>query len=112
MTEGPPREFLEPWWRPDAAGLAAMDAELARELEFNPRHPLHGVKARAVARRTDCDDVLFELEGHFRLAIVHFTWSRSPETAPQWPETTLFASWSEWVSLMNKDHQEWAKVGG
>ena len=76
MIEGPSREFLEPWWQPDAADLAAIDAELARELEFNLHHPLHGVKCRAIARRTDCDDVLFKLEGHdSRLAVVHLTWS-------------------------------------
>ena len=109
MSDEPPSEFLEPWLVPGADNLAAMEAELAREMRFNPRHPLNSVTARAVARRADCDDVLFEITGHESLlAVVHLTWSQSPETRPACPDTTLFASWAEWTATMKRDHEEWS----
>lgn len=109
MSDGPPPELLEPWFVPDAENLAAMEAELAREVRLNPRHPLHSVKVRAVVRRADCDDVLFELTGHESLlAVVHLTWSQSPETRPTCPDTTLSASWAEWIAAMKRDHEEWS----
>ena len=78
-------------------------------MEFNPRHPFHAVKARAVAKRDDCDDVLFELSGHESLlAVVHLTWSQRSETIPTHPNTTLFASWAEWIAAMKRDHEEWS----
>jgi hypothetical protein len=105
---GPPNAFLEPWYESSAAAVVALKRELERELALNPRHPLYSVKARALAQRGDCDDVLFELAGHaYQLAVVHLTWSQSPETRPAWPATTLFASWADWISAMERDHEGW-----
>jgi len=68
-------------WRPlndpEAAQLAA---ELGRELVDG--HPLHGREARVVARRDDCDDVAFEVEGA-GLCVVHLTWTGPGD--PRWP---------------------------
>ena len=48
-------------------------AELQREL--SPEHPLFGQRFIAVARRFDCDDALFRIEGApERFAVVHLTW--------------------------------------
>jgi hypothetical protein len=108
VSDEPPSEFLEPWCVPGAEHLAAMEAELARELKPNLRHPLHSVSVRAIARRQDRDDVLFALNNHgCRLAVVHLTWSQGTETNSQWPATTMFASWSQWTESMKRDHEEW-----
>ena len=108
MSDEPPSEFLEPWFVPGVDNLAAMEVELARELRLNLRHPLHSVSARAVARRQDPDDVLFALNNHgSRFAVVHLTWSQGAETNPEWPAIALFASWSQWIESMKRDHEEW-----
>jgi hypothetical protein len=64
VSDEPPSEFLELWFVPGADNLAAMEAELARELRLSLRHPLHSLKAHAIARRQDRDDVLFEIDNH------------------------------------------------
>src|SRR5262249_7584976 len=78
----------------------------------NLRHPLHSLKAHAIARRQDRDDVLFEINDHgFKLAVVHLTWRQVTETNPKWPATALFASWSQWIESMKRDHEEWSLQG-
>ncbi len=95
-------DWLPPWLPADVG----FEEELARELR--PGHPLYGVKAVSVARRTDNDDVLFALFGHSsRFAVVHLTWSSRPEPSPEWPATVFFASLEEWIEQgMRKDHVE------
>lgn len=67
-------------WSPvGGADAAALERELARELPA--AHVLKRERGRAVARRIDCDDVAFELDG--RCCIVHLTWNG--ETNPSWP---------------------------
>ncbi|MFJ3610414.1 hypothetical protein [Streptomyces hydrogenans] len=81
-----------PWWVPDD-GMDGFDLELHRELSHG--HPLHGVKATAVARCEGCDDVLFSIANQpFPWAVVHLTWTGREERAP-WPMTTPLASLSE-----------------
>lgn len=83
-------ELKEPWVRVDYEGL---EKQLEREL--SPRHPLYGVEAKAVARRTFDDDVLFELTGHsHKLAQVHLTWGGIQ--TPPWPGTEFYRTWAEW----------------
>jgi len=72
----------------------SLEAELRRELK--PGHPLFGLPARAIARRSDQDDVLFKLlDGTGRVAEVHLTWARNEK--PPWPRVELFASLAEWI---------------
>ena len=82
-------EWLPPWEPTDED----FGVELAREV--GPGHPLFDRPTVAVARRVDCDDVLFWLPaGPAALAVVHLTW-RGNESArrngqgrgctPQWP---------------------------
>src|SRR5262249_535953 len=105
VSDQRPSDFLEPWFVPGADNLAAMEAELA----LNLPHPLHSLKAHAIARRQDRDDVLFEINDHgFKLAVVHLTWRQVTETNPKWPATALFASWSQWIESMKRDHEEWS----
>ncbi len=70
-------ELLDPWYAltNDGSGLVA---ELNRELSKHSE--IYGLKAKAIARRDDCDDVLFEIEGRQeKLAVVHLTWSGKTE---------------------------------
>ena len=97
-------EWLEPW---DAVTSGQeLEGQLRREV--GPGHPLHGIAARTLARRGDCDDVLFALEdGTGRVAVVHLTWTRSPPEQPPWPSTRLYASLEEWARTgMAEDHAD------
>jgi len=88
-------EILPPWTVLPDDRAAALTTLLSRDL---PRgHALYRMTLRAVASRTDQDDVLFELESSsMRLAVVHMTWR--VETDPQWPSTNLFCDWQEWAA--------------
>ena len=88
-------EILLPWRTiSDSANAEHLSAELSTEL--SPKHPLYGLKAKAVANRIDRDDVLFEVDGGTApLAVVHLT--RREESDPHWPSARLFGSWERWV---------------
>src|ERR1700740_2471018 len=70
-------EILPPWTVLPDDRSAALTTRLHRDL---PRgHALYGMTLRAVASRTDQDDVLFELESSpMRLAVVHMTGAWKP----------------------------------
>ena len=70
-------EFIPPW----VFCGPGFEGELKRESRFG--HVLHRVSAQSVARRLDCDDVLFSLQNHKEpLAVVHLTWAKF-EATPQ-----------------------------
>ena len=95
-------EFLEPWFQCSGSGLVD---ELRRELP--PGHVLANVEVSVVARRHDCDDVLFTLnDGSGRLALVHLTWSQAKETIPVFPATRIFLGLNMWLETMRADHAE------
>jgi hypothetical protein len=93
----PPHVRLEQPWQavsPDRA--SRLTSQLQREL--SKEHVLSGVKTRAVAMRTNRDDVLFELIDHVSpLAVVHLTWSQKAQSDARWPTTHFFANWDDWV---------------
>jgi len=97
-------ELLEPWFAVTSEALQLED-ELAAEL--GPRHPLRGRNMRAIARRHDCDDVLFVSVDEPRVvAVVHLTYSNRPELDSRWPSTTSFDSMQDWIeSGMRPDHE-------
>lgn len=69
-------------------------------LEVGPGHPLEGVASRAIARRTDCDDLVLELEtGEY--AVVHLSWVGHVEQPP-WPATELYPS----IEVLLRDHYD------
>ena len=86
-------KWLAPWHPiQDAEAERVLAQELRAEL--SKRHVLHGIAVRAVGRRQDCDDVLFELlHGSGRFAVVHLTYSQHPEPDPRWPDTTVYDNW-------------------
>jgi hypothetical protein len=100
--EIPASQWLDPWIPVSSGG--ALERELAMELPS--RHILKGVHLRAIARRTDNDDVLFQLTGHEKpLAVVQLTYRH--ESDAQLPWTVLFDSWEDWVeNCMQPDHED------
>lgn len=98
-------QFRVPWHRTDQS----LHDELRREL--SPQHQLYGVTARAVARRQDNDDVLFELFGNGApadFAVVHLTWSAQPDQFPSFPSTELYPTFAQWVAdCMTLEADDW-----
>lgn len=83
-----------------------MERELRRELSAG--HPLHNLPARTLARRQDCDDVLFAVDdGTERVAVVHLTWTQNPPAFPPFPWSVLYPSLAAWAAEgMRADHEE------
>ncbi len=69
----------------------ALEAELKREAA--PGHLLHSVDVTALARRNDCDDVLFGLNGSASVAVVHLSYGKAEAL---WPQTQVFSSLEQW----------------
>jgi len=103
-------ELKEPWLLIEERSVDATGAELRREV--GPRHVLKGKKVRALARRQDCDDVLFAIEdGSNTFAVVHLTYSRKEESDPQWPSTQIFSSLEDWCTkCMIPDHEDFTSA--
>jgi hypothetical protein len=96
-----------PWREVDPKNVENLSRELVRE--GGPQHVLFGKKARAVAVRQDCDDVLFAIEGVTpTYAVVHLTWIMKTETDPKFPSTDIYPSLEEWRRLcMVPDAEDW-----
>jgi hypothetical protein len=103
-----PADVAPPWTAIN--GSAALEAEFQRELRDD--HPLHGARARAIARRDDCDDVLFALEdGPAAFAVVHLTWSGKVEPDARSPAFESYETLADWRrSRMKRDHEEWSQA--
>ena len=88
-------EFLPPWVQVGAFAIA-LEEELQREIV--PGHALFGLPTRAIAQRTDCDDVLFEvLVPEHRYAVVHLSWRGQREEDARWPHTEFFLTFEDWI---------------
>jgi hypothetical protein len=100
-------KWLEPWF--EVTGPDNAPDELKRETCQG--HPLHGVAVRVVARRQDCDDVLFELlDGSNRVAVAHLSYQR--EHDPKWPECHMYTNLADWIdNCMNPDNADWSCDG-
>ena len=99
--------WSEPWTPIFDPGLAnGLVSELKKET--GPKHPLFGRDARAIARRLDCDDVLFVVEpDEYSFAVVHLTWRGGEEPDPLWPSTELFRNWDDLhKGRLMADHKE------
>ena len=101
-----PIEWLEPWQRLEGSSEGFV-GELQKEI--SPQHVLHGLTVVAVARRIDCDDVLFAtVDPAMLLAVVHLTWAGRMESDRRWPHTTGYKSWEDWSQrCLLPDHQEY-----
>ena len=99
-------DWLIPWHPvEDASERRTLLAELQRELPS--AHILSGVQTIPIARRHDCDDVLFALADD-RVAVVHLTWSGRTEPLPELPWTVVFDSLNRFVDdNMKPEHEQW-----
>jgi hypothetical protein len=97
--------MLEPWLPLKDEERTGLERELTKEMR--PDHVLSGADCRAVARRCDCDDILFETNSkRGSLVVVHLTWSGKPDQYPQWPSTRFFDSWEDFKEReMLPEHQ-------
>jgi len=91
------------WGEIGVHGHAGLERELA--LEMGPGHPLRDRAGRALMRRGDCDDVLFAVRNSPEVALVHLTWTSSPER-PGFPWTTVFASMLDWYDDVENEAVE------
>jgi len=102
------QSFIEPWNAieeyPPSVGIAL---EREAHIELAEDHPLHGFKLKAVARREDCDDVLFQIAESDTVAVVHLTWSGKLERSP-WPRAKIYESMEAFsVQRMEVDASNW-----
>lgn len=87
--------WLDPW-EPVTGSGDPFVRELRRELSEG--HALHGVPLVAVARRMECDEVLFATSDvDMPLAVVHLTWRSQAESDPRWPHTATYEGWRDWI---------------
>jgi hypothetical protein len=83
--------FKSPWKSIHPPLGLELTAELKKEI--NEGHPLFGEKVIAIARRVDCDDVLFSIiNSEGRLAVVHLTWSEKRKESTDWPAVDFYES--------------------
>lgn len=103
-------KWLEPWEPVKDSGEVFV-IELRKE--FANQHVLFDVPVKAIARHIGCDDVLFATgDPENPLAVVHLTWASRTESDPQWPYTTLYNNWQDWIERrLLPDHREYLGVG-
>jgi len=96
-------KFLPPWMRIVSKG--SLEKELAKEL--SSEHKLYGKKVKAIGKREDNDDVLFEI-GDKEMAVVHLTWRGKKEGSPNFPITKIFKHWTEvYEKVIIEDNREY-----
>jgi len=100
-------EFQAPWASileyPSGNGAALA---LEAHKEIGAEHPLAGAVLETIARRADCDDVLFEVNGGPIVAVVHLTWSGSRET-DGFPRVELFPDYAQFAhERMSRDKDQ------
>lgn len=98
--------LLEPW-EIISAHEEMISAELKKEVREDGL--LFGKEASPIARRKDCDDILFEIEGmNEQFAVVHLTWSGKKDAHPGFPSTTLYSNLENWrQECMLPDHEDY-----
>jgi len=71
--------------------------------EIAKGHPLYGVPVRAIAKKSDCDDVLFDVLRHLcSYVVVHLTWSGQEEQPPNEPQFDLYTDEADLISELGK----------
>lgn len=84
-----PDYLPEEWEAITSSSCERFEHEYA--LEIAKGHALYGVPVRAIAKRRDCDAVLFRLLQHLcEYSIVYLTWSGKEETNSEVVQFELF----------------------
>src|SRR4028119_1395707 len=97
IVPGDDIHFLVPWYK-----FEKVETVFAEQLcmEVSPKHVLFNKKVKAIAKRQDNDDILFEvLDDENKFAVVHLTWKQRNEEDPRYPKTRLFKNW---IDLYNE----------
>ncbi len=84
--------YLEPWESIDE-NSHVFEQELQKELQKS--HILFGEHLRAIGRRVDNDDYLFEIIETKKLAVVHLTWNGKNEETSLYPLTEIYNHWTD-----------------
>jgi hypothetical protein len=96
-------EFLEPYWdaiEMEEKSIQALVNELNLELPDN--HLLRNVNMELIARKTNNDDIVLELEDE-RIAVVHLTW-KSKKEVDGYPITRIYKDKVDfWKKEMKRD---------
>lgn len=101
-------EFKIPWHSTDSSDRGLKD-ELFQEL--NKKHVLFGKEVHPIARRQDCDEVLFEvINSDYKYAIVHLTWRMKEEPNPAFPGTQLIKDEAELKQVIETQIAEWQEL--
>lgn len=67
--------------------------------EINKEHILYGIEVKEIARREECDDVLFFLlDGTNRYTVVHLTWSGKMENSSSYPKTRIYDNLTDLIN--------------
>ena len=100
-------ELLTPWVPVDPYDSVRFEGEYA--VEIGRQHPLYGVPVKAIARRVDRDDALFQLLRHLcDYAVVHLTWSGQEEENPAWPSCDLYTNTNDlMLECIRPTHEEY-----
>lgn len=81
--------FSDPWEATENA--ESLKEQL--ESELTAPHPLYGKVVKALAIRSDSDDMLVETTDGY--ALVHLNWCRRSRPSPEFPHTRIFDSWQD-----------------
>ncbi len=96
--------FVAPW-KPvlENEQRLVLETELASTISRD--HLLQGKRAQAFARRVDCDEVAYIIDGGPQIAVVHLTYS--VETDSNWPLAIVYDSVDHFAEArMIPDHKE------
>lgn len=95
--------FLPPW--EGVTNNDRLENELQKEL--SQHHILYGKEVKAIARRRDTDDVIFEIAAG-KYALVHLSWQGQPANTAEYPQTKLFDHWTKvYGKVIAEDNRHW-----
>jgi sporulation protein YlmC with PRC-barrel domain len=97
------RKMLVPWDKVEEGNH--FDKELKQELSFF--HQLRWRRFKAVGKRQDRDEVLFEIKsGRNKYFVVHLTYRK--EKSIDYPRACFYRDWNDvYTSLILIDHKQW-----
>ena len=100
-----PFDLLEPW-EEVAEEAEGLTVELKKELRSDSE--LFGEEVVPIAKRADCDDVLYLMvNSPPRVAVVHLTWSGRKASNKGWPSVSIFKDLEAWrTERMIPDYED------